>query len=148
MSGELTDEDYERAVSAYWAHLAQIRHDLPPRARDFIDRHLSLHDGLTVAASVDREHGTFTWVVHCGNLQTGYFEVTLRYSGIVDLAATFPLETMLGTRGTMVLYDELAADGELFEHSIIFESGGELTVRCRGFDFDVEPVNHDHPLPE
>ena len=86
-AADVDDADWDRRVSAYSEHLADIAPRLPRVTHALAtDPVLDLHDGRFELVEVDREAGRVTMVIDAGALDMGYRQLALRF----DEAAIVP----------------------------------------------------------
>jgi len=128
--GEMSERDSAVRRDAYWRHIDSLVAQLPATVRR-LAKHVNLHDGLVRRALVDRRAGSLALELRCGDLQVGYSDTDLVYSGVdfssVDLAL---LEKRAGDPETELLYDEVDLDDAgRFVHRISFEPHGEVDIR-------------------
>lgn len=147
-SGGLSDDEFDAVVPAYWAHIEALAPRLPETLRA-LATDVSLHDGLIRRFLVDRSLGRLTVELCCGDLQTGYFNLGLRYLGVdmnsLDISV---LKELAEASGTEALYDEVDQDSdEVYVHRILFWIGREksrdpyrdVEVRFRELDMQQTP---------
>jgi hypothetical protein len=113
---------------------------LPARFRTFAET-VDIHDGLVREIRLDRRAATLAIDLRVGDVQTGYFDLAIRYGG-VDLGVLD--ERALAAIGRDVraeaLYHEVdvAPDG-WYEHRWLWWPYRDLDVRFRDFEFATEP---------
>jgi len=123
VDGDMSDEDADAVVPAYRRHLEII--ELPEPMRDLAA--LNPHDARVLRVDHDPAANTLALRLRCGDLQAGYFDALLSFSGMTlrpaDVAA-------LARPGVEILYDEVdrtVADG--FEYRLLLHPTGEVAVR-------------------
>ncbi|HYO79410.1 MAG TPA: hypothetical protein VE010_23290 [Thermoanaerobaculia bacterium] len=137
--GELTDEQYERAVADYEKTLQSVRAALPAEMQQFLESS-SLHDALVRKASLDRDR-TFRLALRSGDLQSGYMDVDLEYRQVEELRGLPSVEAVLDDANAEIIAHEVDVlpDGSL-EHRFLFAPEGEIRIHFRAFGFTVAPV--------
>ncbi len=129
VDGDVTDEEQERRISAYEAHVAHVRPSLAHGAEQLLDA-VNLHDALLRFWRYEPGVELLLEVV-TGDLQVGYEDVQLRYgSAEIDSDTAQVLESLRGRKGVEMLYDEVdvTPDGR-YEHRIIAWPTGEAAIR-------------------
>lgn len=126
--GELSDEDHERAVADYQAHLAALSDDTSVGAAELIG--LNLHDAQVQDWAL--RDGVFSWTVLIGDLQRGYEFAEMTYSDaeLIGTTADDLRSSQLDQRAFELVSDELDdAPGARYEHRFFFWKGPEFGVR-------------------
>ena len=92
---------------------------------------LSLHDARFKTVAVDYDSGNLKLRLRCGDLQHGYFDLSLDYEGAEMIDATpRGISALMGPPTAEVLYDEIdVTDDGRFEHDMRLWPDGELVVR-------------------
>jgi hypothetical protein len=76
------DGAWERLLDDYFAHVQRIAPALPPDlARLALEPQLNLHDARFERVEIDLDNSTATIVVNAGDLQVGYRQITLAFTG-------------------------------------------------------------------
>jgi len=112
----------EHPGKAYKEHLAPLLPQWPCDVQRLATR-ISLHDGLIRELSWNTDEATLFLRLRCGDLQVGYFDLNLHYSGV--LFPPLGLESLAVLKSDKVgsaLYDELDEEGKCFVHRILFIS--------------------------
>ncbi len=136
--GELTDDEYENTLTRYASHLTALREHLPERLAE-LAVNISLNDAGIRRARWDGN--VFNLELRTGNLQSGYFDLTLVYGDVVSLRGKPDLGEILNDPNAEILNDEVDRNtANEFEHRLLFVSGGEIVVRFRKFDFSSLPA--------
>ena len=128
-NGDMSDLEVER-VRANYRHLqARIAPLLPFNAQE-LSTAVNLHDGLVVQFALSRKKSEFVIRLICGDLQTGYYDMTLRYIGaLTKTMDTAALRAIAADRNSQLLYDEIDIDGNGFiHHNMSFYPKGEIEV--------------------
>lgn len=112
------------AFREYESHLREL--ELPAQVQELT--RLDLHDGLFMDYAL--EGPDVRLQIHCGDLQSGYREVTLRYIGGRAFGArNQELSGWLSAPETEILFDELDADAGRYEHRFLLWPRGEFGIR-------------------
>lgn len=112
----------EHPAEKYQEHLAPLLPQWPPDVQALAVR-ISLHDGLIRELSWDMEQATLFLRLRCGDLQVGYFDLDLHYSGVLfSLPALESLAALKTDKVGESLYDEMDEEDGLFVHRILFIS--------------------------
>lgn len=136
-NGELTDEEYDAVVPAYWQHYAEIASKLPTTVQQFSPT-ISLHDGLPWYARVDRTALTLEIISRCGDQQVGYFDLALRYRlTSVRAECIAAVARMVADSEAEMFYDEfdLAPHGQ-YVHRILLWPTDELAIEFSEFSYE------------
>jgi hypothetical protein len=133
-NGELSDDAFESAVTAYQSHLMGIKDDLPAMLRDLVSA-VPLHDGIVSMITLAK--GTLLVVLRAGDLQVGYFDVTLIYRDLKDFIVLPSAATVFEATHPEIIADEvdLAGSSPEFEHRFLLDPIGEMLVRFGGFEY-------------
>jgi hypothetical protein len=76
------DAAWDRMLDDYYAHVRRIAPALPPDlARLALEPELNLHDAGFERVEIDLANSTATIVVNAGDLQVGYRQITLAFTG-------------------------------------------------------------------
>ena len=108
--------------------------------REFAET-VDIHDALVREIRLDRQRSTLEIDLRAGDLQAGYFDLAIRYSG-VDLQAldTSVLASISRDTQAEALYHEVdVATTESYEHRWLWWPYQDLDIRFRAFDFLIEP---------
>ena len=139
-SGEYSDEKSDSLVADYYRHLDEIAPKLSPDLLT-VAYNVSLHDAQFKAIYLDQAEHQLTIRLRCGELQTGYFDLLLRYDSVL-CDTDMELESLVERKGVEVLYAEMdIADDSQFEHRIILWPEGEITIRFTQFEFSRTAVH-------
>jgi hypothetical protein len=138
-AGARSDAESEATAAAYSAHRASVLPLLPVRFRIFAET-IDIHDAMVRAIRLDLLADTLRIDLRAGDLQQGYFDLSLRY-GVVD-ASTIDrraLALIAQDPNAEALYHEvdIAANGR-YEHRWLWWPYQELDVRFVEFDFATE----------
>jgi hypothetical protein len=128
-TGELSDDECEQVVSAYWRHVAEIAPRLPADAR-LLAEQLSLHDGLFRRLIVNQTAQTCRMELRCGDLQVGYFDLDIEYRDASFMALDVDnAATIVDGEHSEILYDEVDIIGNgRFVHRLLCWPQGELWI--------------------
>ena len=137
--GDLTDEQEAAIRDAYWAKVAVLEQQWPPEIRELA--HTNLHDGLIRRISLDEAAQRLEIWLRCGDLQVGYFDVTLVYRGLDTERLDRGLLRAIATDPeTEVRYDEVDIDSHgRFVHSVRFWPENEIDLVFRELEISREP---------
>ena len=124
-SGELSDRAVEAAVTAYRAHIRSIASRLSPSLR-FLEREISLHDGLIEKARVSSR--SLTLWLRIGDRQRGYSSICLAYAGVRRTDCLHPSLRQLAISEDEVVSDEIDVSSQGFTHRLFFSNDVEVTV--------------------
>ncbi len=110
----------EHPGKKYREHLVPLLRHWPTPVR-LLANSISLHDGLIREFSWNTDEATLFLRLRCGDLQVGYFDLDLHYSGVLfsplDWAS---LLTLNANKNSEALYDEMDEEDGLFVHRILF----------------------------
>ena len=109
LSGELTDAAFEAVPNAYRLYLARLR--LPPEVLALSEA--DIHDGLLLDVKHSPQITQLTLVLRCGDLQRGYFDLQIEYSGaVLDGGSLSTLQRATQNPNDEFLYHEVDRAGE------------------------------------
>ncbi len=140
-NGELSDEDAEAIRGSYQMYLDNLVPKLPETLKSLAIGDPSLHDGLIHKVIIDTGANSLEFILCCGDLQTGYFDVDLVYSGVdwsvLDIQA---LKRRARDPETEILYDEVGQVAEgVYEHRILFWPEDEISIRFSRLERTTKP---------
>lgn len=136
-SGEIEDKD-NAVYKKYQEHLALLLPHWPPDVQRLADC-INLHDGLIREFSWNTDEATLHLRLRCGDLQVGYFDLDLHYSGVIFSLSE--LESMAALKSDKVgsaLYDEVGEKAGRFGHSILFISQQRIEGRFRYYEITIQ----------
>ena len=112
----------EHPAKKYRAHLVPLLRQWPTPVR-MLANSISLHDGLIRKFTWDTQEAALFLRLRCGDLQVGYFDLDLHYSGVVHS----PLDrawllALSANKTSSALCDELDEEDGRFVHRILFIS--------------------------
>ena len=131
-TGELDDRSFEEALGDYWRHVAEISPRLSPTTR-LLAQHLNLHDARFKSVIVEPDSRRAELHLRCGDLQVGYFDLTLMYgnASVAEVErGSDSVAIIVSDHRTEILYDEvtIAEDG-FIEHNLLCWPQGEICIR-------------------
>ena len=112
-SGDISEGEVGEVRDRYWAFIASISDSLPEPIRELATA-VNLHDGLVQELVVDHQESTVAILLRCGDLQVGYFDVRLVYSGVPTRLLDVAMLKETASEPESELLDavvDLAADG-------------------------------------
>lgn len=126
VNGDLSEGEWSSVTQNYLAYLASVADQLPSQILE-LAFHTNLHDGLIQKAVLSIDNRQLELVVTCGDLQTGYFDVTLVYFGVTITPENWKsLEEAASNPKTEFLYDELEVMDKKYAHRILFWPRNEV----------------------
>jgi hypothetical protein len=130
-SGLLSEELWRSVSVQYDRHFRNFLPKLPETIAQ-LGTTISIHDGLIQSAAVDQRTKELHLLLRCGDLQVGYYDLNLHYSGVqfgsLDLAT---LAAVARDSQVECLHDELDMDeNSVYVHRILFTPTGEITIRA------------------
>jgi hypothetical protein len=138
LSGELSDEVFEATPSAYRLHLAALR--LPPDLVALSE--VNVHDGWVLDVRDWPESAELTLRFRCGDLQRGYWDLSITYSGArVDDTSLSVLRDALRVPKDEILYGEVDRVGHEYQHRFILSSLREAAVTFTAVTMASFPVS-------
>ena len=112
----------EHPGKKYREHLIPLLKQWPTPVR-MLANSISLHDGLIRELSWDTQKATLFLRLRCGDLQVGYFDLDLRYSGVHFSPLNWGnLLAVSINKTSNALYDEVDEEDGRFVHRILFIS--------------------------
>lgn len=127
--GELPDADFEAVPVAYSEHLTALKLPADVSVLAVTD----IHDGHLLGIRYDPRVAELTLWLRCGDLQRGYRDLSIRYSGVtLDASSNAVLHKALRIPKDEFLYDEVDRRDDRFEHRIILASQSEACVTFTG----------------
>jgi hypothetical protein len=137
LRGELTDAAFEAVPAAYHLHLATLQLPDDVSALSAVD----IHDGLLLAVQYERQSAELIIRLRCGNLQRGYSDLSIKYSGAaLDSSSLSVLHEAVRVPKDEFLFDEVDRRDERFEHRVILSSHREVCVTFATVTVDALPV--------
>jgi hypothetical protein len=139
--GDLSEEESDAIIAAYRGHITAIAPLIPSGILELSQR-WALHDARFKAVQFDHPTGSLYLRLRCGDLQYGYYDLLLHYTGATLIDHTLTgLPNLVRATGTEVLYDEIDVSGDgRFEHRMILWPKGEFAVSCAQFAFSIVSV--------
>ena len=131
-TGEFTDEEANRIRDVYWQRIRELTSRLPAGVARLANE-VQLHDAAIVHVRVNVARRELALHLVCGDLQTGYCDVELSYTGVQMREQQLGvLRDRARDRESAVLYDEVdvECDGE-FVHRVLFWPEGEIAIGFR-----------------
>src|SRR5258706_1630316 len=123
LRGELTDEAFDAVPEAYRLHVASLR--LPQHVT--VLAQADLHDAYVLVVTEELHLARVRLRLRCGDLQRGYADVNIDYSGAaIDAASLSRLRRAAEVPRDEVLYDEVDRIGQSYEHRLILASHAEV----------------------
>lgn len=128
-SGVLPDEEWQNIPLKYEQHLHSILDRLPESIKELANN-TNLHDGLIRRILVNRKNKTIAIELRCGDLQCGYFDIDMEYSGVnFETADLVNLAKIARDRNTELLYDEVdIGENGNYVHRILFHPLNEISI--------------------
>jgi hypothetical protein len=138
LSGKLTDEAFDAVPEAYRRHLASLR--LPEHAT--ILAQADLHDAYLLDVSEEPHAARVRLRLRCGDLQRGYADLNIEYSGAaINAVSLTRLLCAAKLPRDEILYDEVDRVGQSFEHRLILVSHAEVCVSFASVALTAHPVS-------
>jgi hypothetical protein len=110
----------EHPGKKYREHIVSMLRRWPPPVR-WLANSVSLHDGHIREFSWNLNEATLFLRLRCGDLQVGYFDLDLHYSGVLFSPLDWgSLLTLNANNGSNALYDEMDEEAGRFVHRILF----------------------------
>jgi hypothetical protein len=128
--GDMIDEEAEAVSPAYRRHLEAS--DLPHPVRDLAS--LSPHDAYILNVEHEPSAGTLRLRLRCGDLQTGYFDAFVDFTGVtIRPAHAAALVEARRPAEFEILCDEVdrAAAGA-FAYRLLLDPVGEVSFQFKG----------------
>lgn len=138
LTGRLTDGEVDALELAAAAQRSKLERSLPESVRPLVtgDGFGGFHDGVLLAATV----GADATLVFCtGDLQRGYFMVTLAFRDAVVAVRGRSLRRMVRRPFTELLYDELDVRGDHYEWRAVFSDHTVVSVAFADVGITFEP---------
>ena len=140
-AGDLSDEESDAVGAAYRAHRAAVLPSLPPAVRRFAET-VDIHDGLLQRVVLDRPERTLRLDLRCGDLQRGYFDLSLTYRGVRLDSLDAALLTVIAREPTpeaLHVEEDAFADGAYVHRWLWWPFRRELDVVFGDLEFRCEP---------
>ena len=140
-NGELTEEESDAVFGVYRRHLAAIASLVPSGVLE-LSQQSSLHDALFKTVQFDQINRQLFLRLRCGELQYGYYDLSLHYTGATVIDRTpYGLSGLVAVAGVEVLYHEIdVTEAGRFEQRMILWPSGEFAANCEHFAFSFVPV--------
>ena len=130
-SGDISEGEVGEVRDRYWAFIASISDSLPEPIRELATA-VNLHDGLVQELVVDHQESTVAILLRCGDLQVGYFDVRLVYSGVpTRLLDVAMLKEIASDPESELLYDEGDRSADGYVHRVSFWPYRETQIDFR-----------------
>lgn len=128
-SGALSDKEWKQVQASYSKHIESLLPKLPEPIAALASR-IGLHDGKIRNVVANKNTGRLTLHLYCGDLQVGYRNLAIAYSGVrFELLDLVSLAALARDRDTEIIYDELDIDeDENYLHRILFYPSGEISI--------------------
>jgi len=132
---KLSDDNIEAISVRYWGYIDSVFEELP-FALKVLSKYVNLHDGIVVESIFDDKLRVLKLELFCGDLQSGYFLLQLRYS--VISAQSKNLEKI--EKFLEIFTDELEMiDHNHFNHRLLLSNKAEIQI---GFsDISINIIN-------
>jgi hypothetical protein len=136
--GAMTDEDAEAIAPAYRLHLEAI--DLPQAVQDLAT--LNPHDAYILDVEHEPQISLLRLRLRCGDLQAGYFDALLCFSGVtIAPAHAATLAEARRPAKIEILYDEVdRAESGAFEYRLLLHPVGEAAFQFKDVEIARIPV--------
>jgi len=129
INGSWSQERRRKAVAAYDAHVSAL--GLSPSLQMLWQ--ISFHDARILAFTYERSAGTLKLRMRRGDLQAGYWDVTLCFSEAAITAGSLRLlRDAVRPSNVEVLATELEESIGLFKYRLLFWPKGEATLTFKG----------------
>ena len=124
----MTDAEAAEVPEVYWRYVATL--DLPPTIAALSQ--VNPHDAFMLSVEYQPEQSRLTLQIRCGDLQRGYFDVTLAFSQVVvDPMTLDTLRRAARPARVEVLYDEVDRLDDGFEYRLLLDPDGEVSIRFK-----------------
>ena len=129
VSGTLPDEEWEKAHVLYLEYIESILPRLSSSVAK-LAKEINLHDGLIRKCIIDRQAAKLNLILRCGNLQSGYSDISLHYSNVeFSMEELTTLAELTRSRQVELLYDEVDLnESSYFVHRLLFSSLDEISI--------------------
>jgi ribA/ribD-fused uncharacterized protein len=125
-----SEAGYRDVWARYRRHLEEMEAVLPPEVVE-VARLPSMDDGLVVQVEHDRKRGVLTLVMRCGDLQVGYYDLTVRYEGArITPKDEWHLAVAAREGGDLAYHEVDRTEDGAIVHRLLFHPGLEVDVRC------------------
>lgn len=125
---EMEDDEQKDIRDDYWQHIASLTPSLPLAIKKL--SRLRLHDGLIRWVIFMKGKKQLQISLLCGDVQNGYFDLDLIYSGIqIKYFNINEFAKLSRDRRTQLLYDEIDIYRKRYIHRILFYPDGEIEIR-------------------
>jgi len=142
--GELTDEQFDYAISTYEQHLQMLQ--LPPDLVALADLHV--HDGLVLSCASDSAAKSLQLRLRCGDLHIGYFDAVLTFTRVTITAEDVRLlSAVVQAVPVEILTQEIdRLNDDHFECRWLLHPAGEAAIQFSSVTLDRRAVpNRDAP---
>ena len=142
--GNMTDDKANAVAPAYWRRVEML--DLPRSVRDLAT--LNPHDAHILHVEHDQSAGTLCLRLRCGDLQAGYFDAALNFSGVIIRPAHLAtLVKAMRPAPFEILYDEVdRANATAFEYRLLLHSALEVVLQFRDVAVARQRVANRHAV--
>lgn len=141
LNGDLTDAEFDASLEEYQQHISLIVNKLPETLARFAVT-VPLHDGWVLRVVTGDVLNAVRLVLRAGDLQRGYCDVELSYSGVSLFSTTPDVDEIAGNDEFMIVADEvdICQSAGIFEHRFMLSPHGAMVVRFSEFEYRVSSV--------
>ena len=127
-----SDPEIDRVCRDYWSYIEENKASFPVNVRK-LATDIDLHDGLLTLMIVNQIESSVVMGVVIGDLQTGYEDLVLAYSGVhLSEEELMHISALTACKKVGILYDELESLGDgIFEHRISFFPKYEIALQFK-----------------
>ena len=139
-AGKVSDIEANSASTTYAAHIETLLPKMSATVRA-LAQSINLHDGRVRKISFDISNRTLIVAMHCGDLQTGYFDVDLVYADVdVRTSDLSEVDAIASDTEAEALYDEVdvSPDGQWI-HRVLFWPYREICIVFAKLGLRLEP---------
>ncbi len=131
--GKLDDKEYENVERNYQKYIENIYEDLPATLKILI-KNINLHDGIIKKVTFLKKENLFELEGIFGDLNFGYFGLTLKYYEIKLLSQDL-LKSIFENKNLEILSNEIEKlNRQKYSHQIIFDNGHEFEIEFKNLE--------------
>lgn len=128
--GEIDDCKIEALSKSYKKYINNIYEKLPFVLK-LLSRNINLHDGRLMKAIFNHEENSLLLEAVCGDLQSKYYFLEIKYYGIYNLKDKV-LMSIFKNQEIEILSDEIEFfSDEYFSHKMFFSSMKDIDIRFK-----------------
>ncbi len=138
-NGKISDRKSSALAETYKEYIDKNVHRLPFSIR-LLAKSISLHDGIIKYININSKNKTLEFLVSCGNLQIGYYEITILFK-----SASYNQKQIdeLKQQQYEILYNEWEITDKGYNFKILFYPYFEISIDLSDLDIKIANINEE-----